>query len=490
MGLISVVRRTSYPFPSFLAESPSLEPRLELPHASPQQHSEAAFGSLWGSPDSFVLSTGGAPPAMQGSPPTMGFSPMNSAPDSASLFGYMSPPQPAPSFLTSPTTAPSTFLGSTLSEAPQQPLFSPFEEPTSSGEPATAASPAGSFQVYSPLLSPTPVHSSFEKIFLAPSNENGTLSNGTVDKETQQAFENFRLGNDPVIPLSSSSPHVERKGAHQGTSKSSRGSKETAPLDKSTNGSGGGKKQNRKRAKSKKGKVVLSLNDLNILADPTPPEEILEDNASPVLWVGNICPSVTESQILEEFSVYGNVINHRILRDKYCAFVTYDCPHSAARAKKHLDHEMIGEQSVIIHFRQPNGTFDNAVTNPPSSSLWIGNVSEDLTEDELRREFERYGPVESIRLLNNCAFVNFFAVEDATQALRDLQGKQVGRLNLRINYGKPKPHFEEDFSATSPSWGSPTYSLPGEPYAQSMPHYSSSPMQSSHYIPTNGSEYT
>lgn len=91
---------------------------------------------------------------------------------------------------------------------------------------------------------------------------------------------------------------------------------------------------------------------------------------------------------------------------------------------------------------KPNGTLDNAVTNPPSNSLWIGNISEDLTEEELLREFEKFGMIESIRLLHNCAFINYFSVEHASCALHFLQGKHIGQLNLRINFGKTRPVFD------------------------------------------------
>lgn len=37
---------------------------------------------------------------------------------------------------------------------------------------------------------------------------------------------------------------------------------------------------------------------------------------------------------------------------RFCAFVTYDCAESAARAKKNLDREIIGDQYVVIHYRQ------------------------------------------------------------------------------------------------------------------------------------------
>jgi RNA recognition motif-containing protein len=70
--------------------------------------------------------------------------------------------------------------------------------------------------------------------------------------------------------------------------------------------------------------------------------------------------------------------------------------------------------------------------------LWIGNISNEVTEEELLAEFERFGKIESIRVLRNktCAFVNFTTVEEASAALQDLQGKKLGNMAIKINFGK------------------------------------------------------
>jgi RNA recognition motif-containing protein len=50
--------------------------------------------------------------------------------------------------------------------------------------------------------------------------------------------------------------------------------------------------------------------------------------------------------------------------------------------------------------------------------LWIGNIAKDIDEPHIRQEFEKFGPLESVRLLkkNRCGFVNFQNVQDAFHA--------------------------------------------------------------------------
>ncbi|KAG8435453.1 hypothetical protein GDO86_013404 [Hymenochirus boettgeri] len=72
----------------------------------------------------------------------------------------------------------------------------------------------------------------------------------------------------------------------------------------------------------------------------------------------------------------------------------------------------------------------------PSASLWVGNVTDQITEKQLKDLFKCYGDIHSIRLLGErfCAFVNFRCVVDAARALDALQGKEIENTKLLIRY--------------------------------------------------------
>lgn len=90
-----------------------------------------------------------------------------------------------------------------------------------------------------------------------------------------------------------------------------------------------------------------------------------------------------------------------------------------------------------------NPTANNAQSTP-SRSLWLGNVDPTLTESEIRIAFEPFGPIELVRLLpaKECAFVNYYSLEDALRARTGMQGMPLGNMILRIGFGR----IDNDYS--------------------------------------------
>ncbi|KAG5855284.1 hypothetical protein ANANG_G00047470 [Anguilla anguilla] len=77
----------------------------------------------------------------------------------------------------------------------------------------------------------------------------------------------------------------------------------------------------------------------------------------------------------------------------------------------------------------------------PCPSLWVGNVTVDLTEKQLRDLFKTCGEIDSIRVLHErfCAFVNFKNANMAARALETLQGKEIENTRLVIRYPDRRP---------------------------------------------------
>ncbi|KAK6300870.1 hypothetical protein J4Q44_G00289680 [Coregonus suidteri] len=75
-------------------------------------------------------------------------------------------------------------------------------------------------------------------------------------------------------------------------------------------------------------------------------------------------------------------------------------------------------------------------TGSPCPSLWVGNVTVDLTEKHIWDLFKTCGEIESIRVLHErfCAFVNFKNANMAALALERLQGVELESTRLVIRY--------------------------------------------------------
>ncbi|XP_062318906.1 uncharacterized protein zgc:123010 [Osmerus eperlanus] len=72
----------------------------------------------------------------------------------------------------------------------------------------------------------------------------------------------------------------------------------------------------------------------------------------------------------------------------------------------------------------------------PCQSLWVGNVTAELTEKQLWDLFKTHGEIDSIRVLHKrfCAFVNFQNANMASRALEKLNGYSIENTRLVVRY--------------------------------------------------------
>ncbi|XP_054655323.1 uncharacterized protein zgc:123010 isoform X2 [Dunckerocampus dactyliophorus] len=98
---------------------------------------------------------------------------------------------------------------------------------------------------------------------------------------------------------------------------------------------------------------------------------------------------------------------------------------------------------VLAYFADaPRASQDQSVVLPgPCPSLWVGNVTTELTEKHLRDLFKMYGDIESIRVLHErfCAFVNFKNVNMAARARDKLNGYIIENTRLVVRYPERRP---------------------------------------------------
>jgi RNA recognition motif-containing protein len=74
----------------------------------------------------------------------------------------------------------------------------------------------------------------------------------------------------------------------------------------------------------------------------------------------------------------------------------------------------------------------------PSRILWVGNISNEVSENDLENEFGQFGKIESLRILHNryCAFINFEEEEPAKRAKQSLNGAILGGQYIVVNFRK------------------------------------------------------
>lgn len=79
-------------------------------------------------------------------------------------------------------------------------------------------------------------------------------------------------------------------------------------------------------------------------------------------------------------------------------------------------------------------------------NIYVGNLSYDVTEDDLRQAFEAFGQVETVNIIKDkfsgqskgFGFVEMPSADQAKSAIEDLNGKELKGRALNINEARPK----------------------------------------------------
>lgn len=79
-------------------------------------------------------------------------------------------------------------------------------------------------------------------------------------------------------------------------------------------------------------------------------------------------------------------------------------------------------------------------------NIFVGNLSFNTNEDELRQLFEGYGPVDRVSIMTDrdtgrsrgFGFVEMTNNNDGEKAITALNGSQVGGRTINVNEARPK----------------------------------------------------
>jgi len=79
--------------------------------------------------------------------------------------------------------------------------------------------------------------------------------------------------------------------------------------------------------------------------------------------------------------------------------------------------------------------------------MYVGNLSYETGEEDLRKAFEEFGTVDSVTVVNDkytgkskgFAFVEMSSKEEAQAAMTGLNGKQIGERFIKVDEARPRP---------------------------------------------------
>ena len=196
-------------------------------------------------------------------------------------------------------------------------------------------------------------------------------------------------------------------------------------------------------------------------AAPAPTPAAAEEEGNTRVFLGNLPFKMTEDWLKSLFDGHGTVSNIDWLMHSdtgkwkgavFCEMGSAAEAAAAAAALNGKDCEGRPMKCEVAIARKPRAAGPPAEENPPSESVFIGNMSWTVDEEATRALFADCGPISRIKWLEKdgefrgMAFVDFETVDAATKAVA-LNGADLCGRAIRVNFSKPKA------DAGTPKWG-------------------------------------
>ncbi|HZW40465.1 MAG TPA: RNA-binding protein [Ignavibacteriaceae bacterium] len=79
-------------------------------------------------------------------------------------------------------------------------------------------------------------------------------------------------------------------------------------------------------------------------------------------------------------------------------------------------------------------------------NIYVGNLSKDVTDDELKALFDEYGQVKSVKIIRDLfsgeskgfGFVEMFSASDSQKAINEINTKELKGKKIIVNEARPK----------------------------------------------------
>jgi len=193
---------------------------------------------------------------------------------------------------------------------------------------------------------------------------------------------------------------------------------------------------------------TLEINDVKLecskYAQQSKPRTLSTESAT----FKNFPTSYTEEEAYKMLSEYGQIAELNLDQATGTGTVSYSNHGSVTKAIQGLNGKKLEDQTFLIS--------DNSEKKKKATqynNLYVGNVDPNVTEEELRQEFSKYGEIESMlrptrkitefngesKTVNKThVFVSFKDSKAASDVIKELDGRSVWGRPLDINYYDPE----------------------------------------------------
>ena len=181
------------------------------------------------------------------------------------------------------------------------------------------------------------------------------------------------------------------------------------------------------------------------------------------VFIKNLDVAIDNKALHDTFAAFGNILSCKVAQDESGAskgygFVHYETDEAASQAIKHVNGMLLNEKKVFVGHHIPKkdrqSKFEEMKAN--FTNIYVKNIPVEVTDEEFRDLFEKYGDVTSASLAREqetgksrgFGFVNFINHEHAATAVDELNGKDFKGQDLYVGRAQKKHEREEELRKT------------------------------------------
>ncbi|GAV90203.1 RRM_1 domain-containing protein/PABP domain-containing protein, partial [Cephalotus follicularis] len=185
--------------------------------------------------------------------------------------------------------------------------------------------------------------------------------------------------------------------------------------------------------------------------DPT-----IRRSGSGNIFIKNLDKAIDNKALHDTFSSFGNILSCKIATDplgqsRGYGFVQFDNEESAKNAIDKLNGMLLNDKQVFVGPFLRKQERDSALIKTKFNNVYVKNLSESTTDEELRQTFGEYGTITSAVVMRDgdgkskCfGFVNFESPDDAARAVEALNGKKFDDKEWYVGKAQKKSERENE----------------------------------------------
>lgn len=171
----------------------------------------------------------------------------------------------------------------------------------------------------------------------------------------------------------------------------------------------------------------------------------LLSGTSRTVYLGNIPAETSAEEILNHVRS-GQIESVRLLPDKNCAFISFLDSNSATHFHSDaiLKKLAIKGNDIKVGWGKPSQVPTSVALavqqSGASRNVYLGNLPEEMSEDDLREDLGKFGPIDTVKIVKEKAigFVHFLSITHAMKAVTQLPQEAKWQIPKRVFYGKDR----------------------------------------------------